>query len=226
METVTKTQKKYSPANIRGLIKAQAEKYIPMPFEADESNFEALNVICEYFSDSPEFEKRNDGWSLRKGLLIVGPAGTGKTILMKCLQQNPKRSFTVVSCRKIMDLFCQEGRKAIRDYSSPKWANSYNSRGDENYPDNYFNHRSWGYCYDDFGAEDKGTHFGDTTEVMEQVILDLYEKNLGNNFQYNFFHITSNLTTDQIEARYGTRVKSRMREMFNLIPLKGADRRR
>ncbi len=222
----TITQQKYSPDYIRGIVRTQSEDLITRPFEADESNFEALNAICEYFSDSPEFEKRNEGYSLKKGLFLVGPAGTGKTLLMKCLIQNPKRSYRLISCRKIMDLFCQEGRKAIRDYSSPKYSNNYNSIGPQGAPENYFNHRSWGYCYDDFGAEDKGTHFGDTTEVMEQVILDLYENNIGNSFQYSFFHITSNLTTDQIEARYGTRVRSRMREMFNLIPLKGSDRRK
>ncbi|MDT8347935.1 MAG: ATPase, partial [Flavobacteriaceae bacterium] len=30
-------------------------------------------------------------------------------------------------------------------------------------------------------------------------------------------HITTNLNAEELEARYGSRVRSRLREMFNLI---------
>ncbi len=41
-----------------------------------------------------------------------------------------------------------------------------------------------------------------------------------------YTHVTTNLSGDQIEENYGTRVRSRMREMFNMIILPGEDRRK
>ena len=80
-----------------------------------------------------------------------------------------------------------------------------------------------GACFDDLGTERQGKHYGDAANVMEQIILNRYDNT---NAPWYYTHITTNLTADEIENYYGTRVRSRMREMFNLITLEGEDRRK
>ena len=57
---------------------------------------------------------------------------------------------------------------------------------------------------------------------MEQILLNRYD----NNLPFKFTHITTNKSVDEIEQMYGTRVRSRMKEMFNMIVLDGKDRRK
>jgi len=45
-------------------------------------------------------------------------------------------------------------------------------------------------------------------------------------FPWYLRHLTSMLTADELEKKYGVHVKSRMREMYNDIFLDGPDRRR
>jgi DNA replication protein DnaC len=58
---------------------------------------------------------------------------------------------------------------------------------------------------------------------MAEILLNRYDNP---QTPWHYTHITTNLTAAEIEQYYGTRVKSRMREMFNMITLDGEDRRR
>ena len=71
-------------------------------------------------------------------------------------------------------------------------------------------------------AEKDVISYGDRINLMEELMLDRYD----NKIPFDQTHITTNLTVDEIESRYGTRVRSRMREMFNLIELHGSDMRK
>jgi len=70
------------------------------------------------------------------------------------------------------------------------------------------------YCFDDLGVEPTGRFFGKDCNVMGEVILSRYELFLNNRIKT---HSTTNLNAQELEERYGNRVRSRMREMFNLI---------
>ena len=66
----------------------------------------------------------------------------------------------------------------------------------------------------DLGVEPMGTHFGKDCNVMGEILLSRYE------FYQNtkiLTHATTNLNAGELEERYGKRVRSRMRQMFNLI---------
>ena len=71
-----------------------------------------------------------------------------------------------------------------------------------------------GYCFDDLGAEQQIKHFGNDCNVMAEVLISRYEQFVENN---SITHLTPNLSASEIEMLYGNRLRSRMRNMFNLI---------
>ena len=57
-------------------------------------------------------------------------------------------------------------------------------------------------------------YFDNETNVMAEILLSRYDLLINRKIQT---HITTNLSTTELEAAYGNRVRSRMRQMFNLI---------
>lgn len=210
------------------LLQERANLLTGEDYKIDETNRDAVDTILKYICLNPEFEKIKSGYSFAKGLMLFGPAGTGKTLLMKCLQCNPRRSFVVRSCRKISHEFALRGRIVI-DENSKFVSSTTNHHWRDNPGKTVFGEqipKPLGITFDDLGSENIGHHFQDAAEVLEQIILSIYEapKNDWNSF--DGYSITTNLTASLIEARYGTRVRSRIREMFNLIEVPGSDRRK
>ncbi|MNQ95112.1 DNA replication protein DnaC [compost metagenome] len=74
--------------------------------------------------------------------------------------------------------------------------------------------RLTGYCFDDLGAEQQIKHFGNDCNVMAEVLISRYEQFVQNK---SVTHITTNLSASEIENSYGNRLRSRMRQMFNLV---------
>lgn len=137
---------------------------------------------------------------LNKGILLSGPVGCGKTSLMNILRFFPPidSRYVMKSCRDVSFEFIQEGYEVIIRYSR-----------------NSFNHdKPRVYCFDDLGTENNLKYFGNECNVLAEILLS----------RYDFFvsigmitHITTNLNSTEIEDLYGIRVRSRMREMFNLF---------
>ena len=78
----------------------------------------------------------------------------------------------------------------------------------KNYGDKKF------YCFDDLGVEPTGRHFGKDCNVMGEILLSRYDLFLSHKTKT---HATTNLNAKELEERYGNRVRSRMRQLFNLI---------
>lgn len=72
--------------------------------------------------------------------------------------------------------------------------------------------------FDDFGAEQQIKHFGNDCNVMAEIIISRYEQFIENK---TVTHLTTNLSANEIEKLYGNRVRSRMRQMFNVIDFDG-----
>ena len=70
------------------------------------------------------------------------------------------------------------------------------------------------YCFDDLGTEQQIKHFGNDCNVMVEILITRYEEFISNG---SITHITTNLSASEIEKAYGNRVRSRLRQMFNLI---------
>jgi DNA replication protein DnaC len=142
--------------------------------------------------------------NLSKGILLSGPVGCGKTTLMTLLnhfQAQPVRH-VMKSCREVSFEFIQDGYETIHKYSK----NSFNRKGDDASPRIY--------CFDDLGTENNLKYYGNECNVMAEILLSRYDLFVQKKM---LTHITTNLSASEIENMYGLRVRSRMREMFNLI---------
>lgn len=168
----------------------------------DENNKDIIFNMCKYFTNETGILE------LENGIMLSGGVGCGKTTLMKLFNDNPKNSFIVVSCRKVAQEFANGGQdnkggfKAIEKYFNK----IYGTR-------NRFGHNEYGICFDDLGTESEKKNFGNNLNVMAEILLNRYD----NQLLKGMTHITTNLTADEIEQYYGTRIRSRMREMFNGI---------
>ena len=69
-------------------------------------------------------------------------------------------------------------------------------------------------CFDYLGTENNLKYYGNECNVMAEILLSRYDIFTSKKIQT---HITTNLSASEIENVYGNRVRSRMREMFNLI---------
>jgi DNA replication protein DnaC len=70
-----------------------------------------------------------------------------------------------------------------------------------------------GYCFDDLGTEVDKKYYGNESNVMAEILLDRYDKQSVKGKT----HVTSNLNSTMLEERYGYRVRSRIREMLNIV---------
>lgn len=168
----------------------------------DENNREIFETLCMYFSGDPAFELQGKGFSFEKGIMLYGPIGCGKTSLMKMFAVNSFRPFSVVSCRSVADTYASEGPQSLYKYSDLHPV----------FPDLNFGIAEIGRCFDDLGTEDDKKNFGNQVNVMQDILYKIYDNNL-----LGQFHLTTNIIGDQIESQYGARIRSRMREMFNVL---------
>jgi DNA replication protein DnaC len=164
--------------------------------EADVVNIQKL--ICYFLKD--EVMAVNFNLDLSKGILLSGPVGFGKTTLMTLMRNAAKQNnnFIMKTCRDISFEFIKEGYQTIQKYS-----NNNNSSSE------YRN-----YCFDDLGVETNLKYYGNECNVMAEIILSRYDIFISKQV---ITHITSNLSATEIETAYGNRVRSRLREMLNLI---------
>jgi len=159
--------------------------------------------LCNYIIKDYDSCKKA-GIDPNKGLLLSGPVGCGKTCLMRLLKflvpyQKP---YSVIPSRNIVFGFNHIGFKVIEDY------------GNEQY-----------FCFDDLGVEPTGRHYGKDCNVMGEILLSRYELFVNRQIKT---HCTTNLNAKELEERYGKRVRSRMRQMFNLVAFdqKSKDKRK
>lgn len=172
-------------------------------FEIGANEKSLYELLAMYFTKDEGFEKQ--GYSLDKGLWLYGGVGCGKTTIMKLFMVNPKINYGIVECMTIADLYKDKE-------TGPEIINRYTY--------------AQAICFNDLGTEiESGTssHFGNKKNVMGEIILNHYEKNYEKKFS---FHFTTNLGADEIEKFYGPRVRSRLREMCNIISLEGIEDKR
>lgn len=161
-------------------------------FKIHREDREILYKLCLYFIQD-KARCTQLGIDIQKGLLLSGPVGCGKTCLMKLLKYvvPHQRPYKVIPCRNIVFGFNHIGYKTIEDYGNSLF-----------------------FCFDDLGVEPIGRHFGQDCNVMGEILLSRYELFINDKRKT---HATTNLNAEELEERYGNRIRSRMRELFNLI---------
>lgn len=162
--------------------------------------------LIQYFYADPEFYG-----DVTRGLLLMGPTGTGKTLAMNimriyrkfdniCFSKNGKAyqmNFDITPVNDIVNGFMENAFDGIHIYCCRYVA-----------------------CLDDIGTEIEDVkYYGNTLDVIAHVLSERYSKRL-------LTFGTTNCTLDRLEERYGDRIISRMYALFNFIVVKGKDFRR
>ena len=181
-------------------------------FQLHEEDAEIIiKLIAWFISDKASAEKLN--LDLNRGVLLLGPVGCGKTSIMNiCRLLRPAgMRHTMKSCRDVSFEFAKDGHEIFHKYT----------RG--SFHEAKFEPKT--YCFDDLGLESNMNFYGNQCSVMAEILLSRYDLFHAHGM---ITHVTTNFNSSEIEVRYGMRVRSRCREMFNLIafPTASQDKRR
>lgn len=168
-------------------------------FKILENDHQIIYKLIAYFTKDQTTCNHNY-INLQKGILLTGPIGCGKTTIMNLMKPiaQPEHKFFVKPTREISFEFIQDGYEVIHRYSKGKLYQSEPKI----------------ICFDDLGTENNLKYYGNECNVMAEILLSRYDLFTTKKLQT---HITTNLSASEIENHYGNRVRSRLREMVNLI---------
>ena len=171
-----------------------------------------FQLLVYFYCDLENAERL--GINLKKGILLSGPIGCGKTSLMFLMRffLAKDEKYRMISTRDVRMEFLRDGFQVVEKYSSKSFFAGQDAI------------RPKVYCFDDLGLEGDLIYYGNETNLMAEILLGRYPLFI---HQHMKTHATTNLSADELEKIYGNRVRSRMREMFNLIAFdhKVADKR-
>lgn len=189
----------YSYTEIITWIQTKGQELYGQNFQILESDHPIIFKLIAYFlKDEATCHQFNI--DLQKGILLSGPIGCGKTSLMNLMKYlTPiEHKFNIKPCREVSFEFIQDGYSVIHKYSKGRLYESDPKI----------------ICFDDLGLENNLKYYGNECNVMAEILLSRYDIFISKHIPT---HITTNLSASEIEAQYGNRVRSRMRQMFNLI---------
>ncbi len=181
------------------IIERKGKELFGEHFSIQHEDHELIAKLLAYILKDEETTSKQ-GIALKKGILLTGPVGCGKTTLMTLLRlfQPVDNRYIMKSCRDVSFEFIQEGYSVILKYSKQAFNQDKPKM----------------YCFDDLGTENNLKYYGNECNVMTEILLSRYDLFVSRQM---VTHITTNLNSSEIESIYGTRVRRRMREMFNLI---------
>jgi DNA replication protein DnaC len=185
-------------------------KEIAMHFEPSFNFSEGVQStyrkLIQYVHGDPSF----DG-TLEKGLMIIGPSGTGKTLAMKIMQ----------TYRKIDDTwYLKDGKPYRMNYDIYHVNDVVSSFIDNGFDGIELYCKRYVACFDDIGSEiERVKHYGNDLDVISHILAERYAGGL-------LTFGTSNFPVKTLEEKYDDRTISRMYALFNFIVMKDIDYRR
>lgn len=179
------------------LMKWASQNRYQKPLIVNDDNKHLITAICYFLSEDPKFET-DLGYDPNKGLLIRGVSGIGKTHLVRCVEDNDLNPVLVLSMLEITDTVASTGEYHIQ-----------------------LGHRKVIYL-DDVGTEEAVVnHYGTKISFFKNFVEMVYLRNQ----VFNKLMVSTNNSFQQLEEKYGFRVRSRIKDMFNIIDVKGEDMR-
>lgn len=184
-------------------LKAAATLVSPVALPQETKDI--IEALCLYFSDDHAFEKTQAPWlltenpSLKKGIMLIGPNGVGKTFLFEVFHRLSqfgctRRYFQMTDGRAVAADVAKNGYDAISKYTG----------GDK--------------LFNELGSELPARFYGNSIDAMYEVLFER-EKVFQGKLQKT--HITTNLSAQQLAERYDTAIFSRLRGMCNIIQYGG-----
>lgn len=167
-------------------------------FVIDKYNKSLLINLAYYFGRDDRF----DG-DLNKGILLQGNFGVGKSFPFICaagmFSPVAFEQDMMKSSNQLINLFQQDGADGVVKFQSGV------------------------FCLDEICEVHDANNFGNKVNIVQQLIEIRYDLFIRKG---TVTHGTTNfLNGDIIEQHFGGRVRSRMREMFNVFMIQGVDRR-
>jgi DNA replication protein DnaC len=198
-QLVKTIQSHYDYADIIQWIENKGVDLFGNNFRILETDHPVIYRLIAYFLKD-EQSAFQFGIDLTKGILLTGPVGCGKTSLMTIMKylSRVEHKFIVKPCRDVSFEFINDGYGIIHKYSKGK----------------LYEADPRIYCFDDLGVENNLKYYGNECNVLAEVVLSRYDIFISKKIPT---HITTNLSASEIELHYGTRVRSRLRQLCNLI---------
>ena len=187
-------------------------------FQLDAHNEPIYRRLLAYFT-TDEPTQAAQGLDPAKGILLLGPVGCGKTAAMRFFERTARAPYRIVPARDVARRFLTEGFAVLDRYGAQAF--THRSYGSGHGPD----HRHpVTYCFDDLGVEQNARLYGNECNVLAEILLDRYDRFVTHQM---LTHLTSNLNAPELETLYGDRLRSRLREMCNVLsfPAAAPDRR-
>ena len=178
------------------------EKFGPQ-FYIRKTDVPLILQLLYYFTNNEEKAKEHN-IDLTKGIMLSGPIGCGKTTLLELIKTIavPEKKFFFTTARDVSFEFNQDGYQVIQRYS-------------KGIPGQYTKKN---FAFDDLGTERNLKYYGNECNIMAEILLSRYELfSHPDPSQRVVTHITTNLSATELEEYYGNRVRSRLRNMCNLI---------
>lgn len=195
-----------------GLI--QSMNYVSPGFVIDSRN---VKIMAELYKWVWAWLGRKEPGKLdpKKGILLWGDIGTGKTTIIKGLQRyiaminqlcygsnNRSICIEIRSAAEISLRYASEGMKALERWTDRTQAGHL--------------------AIDEIGREEISTHFGTTCNTIQTVLQLRYEQRLS---IITLGTTNIDMRTDEFTKRYGSYIFDRVKEMFNVIHVGGESRR-
>lgn len=195
-------QNHYSYPEIIDWLQTKGTELFGPHFNIPEHDHPVVYRLIAYFLKD-EQAAFQFGLDLSRGILLAGPVGCGKTSLMTLMKYlaPPDRKFILKPCRDISFEFINDGYSTIH-----KYAKDLRLRGGLPVAARY--------CFDDLGVENNLKYYGNECNVLAEILLSRYDIFISKGVPT---HLTTNLSASEIEQHYGLRVRSRLRQMVNLV---------
>lgn len=199
MNATQNIQSEYSYADVLEWLQKKGIELFGSSFQFHQEDNYVIYKLLAYFLNDEQACSRY-GVDLTKGILLSGPIGCGKTSLMTIMKYLPsaERKYSLKPCREVSFEFIQDGYDVIHRYSKGQLYNA-NPRN---------------ICFDDLGLESNLKYYGNECNVMAEILLSRYDLFISKKITT---HLTTNLSAGEIETQYGNRIRSRLRQMVNLI---------
>lgn len=190
---------KYNYPEIIKWLEQKGKELYGNNFKIFEEDIPIITSLLVYFLKD-EITAKTIDIDLDKGLLLSGPIGCGKTSIMNLMRFVPeqKSKYILKPTREISFEFIKEGYEVIQRYTSG----------------NTMQNNVKNYCFDDLGTENNLKYFGNECNVMAEILLSRYDLFVNKKI---ITHLTTNLSASEIETAYGNRVRSRLRQLCNLV---------